>query len=203
VISLFIQDRATAGFGQMAHPPEEKRGLIRGIGSLLTWFFPILLSALLIQSCGYRFQESASELSPDIQSLAIPIFANRTIQTGIESEVTRALIARFISSKRLPVTSSQRADALLTGTVLSFTTFPVAVTTSTQVTSEYRATLTVEYILKRQSDGKILFREAISEWRNYSVEEDLAATESNKRRAIQEISVLLADRAYEFILLNF
>jgi hypothetical protein len=203
VNSFFIQDRAMSGFRQMAHPPEEKAEFIRRIGSLPTWLFLIFLSALSIQSCGYRFQESASELSPDIQSLAIPIFANRTIQTGIESEVTRAFLARFISSKRFPMASPQRADAILTGTVLSFTTLPVAVTTSTQITEEYRATLTVEYILKRQSDGKILFRETMSEWRNYAVEQNLTATDLNKQRAIQEISTLMANRAYEFILLNF
>ena len=165
--------------------------------------FSIFLFVIFIQNCGYRFQGSATGLSSDIQSLAIPIFANHTIQTGIESEVTRALVEKFISSKRLSVTSSQQADAQIIGSVLSFTTFPVAVTSSRQVTTEYRATITVEIVLKRKRDGNILFREELAEWRNYPVVEDLAATENNKWQAIRLISVLLAERVHDFILVNF
>ena len=165
--------------------------------------FFIFLLTIFLQNCGYRLQGSKTDLSPDIQSLAIPIFTNNTIQTGIESEVTRAFVEKFVSSKQLAVTTVQKADAQLIGTVISFTTYPVAVTTSTQVTSEYRATITIEISLKRERDGKILFREAMADWRNYPVSENLTVTEFNKIQAIRLISGLLAERAHDFILLNF
>jgi hypothetical protein len=135
--------------------------------------------------------------------VAIPIFANRTDQTGIETEVTRALVEKFISTKRLSVGPRDSADSLLTGTVKSFSTFPVAVTSSTQLTTEYRATVTLEYNFQGRKDGKVLFREEISEWRNYPVLSDLNATEQNKREAIRRISVLLAERVHEQILGGF
>jgi hypothetical protein len=163
----------------------------------------IFFFGVFIQNCGYRLQGSKTDLSPDIQSLAIPIFTNHTIETGIETEVTRAFVEKFISSKQLSVTTVQKADAQLIGRVLTFTTFPVAVTTSTQVTSEYRATITIEISLKRERDGKILFLEKIADWRNYPVSDNLTVTEFNKIQAIRAISVLLAERAHDFILLNF
>jgi hypothetical protein len=144
-----------------------------------------------------------TNLPPEVRSVAIPIFGNRTIQTGIESEVTQALAEKFISARRLPVNAQSSADALLTGTVKSFTTSPVAVTTSTQVSTEYRATMTVEFTLSGQKDGKVFFREEMSEWRNYPVVSDLSVTEQNKWEAIRRISALLAERIYERVLGDF
>ena len=144
-----------------------------------------------------------TNLPPEICSLAIPIVGNRTIETGMESVVTEGLVQKFVSSKRLPVTTPSSADALLTGTIITFTTFPVAVTSSNQFSTEYRATLTLEFTFKDQKNGKVLFREVMSDWRNYPVVQDLNATEQFKREAIRQISNLLAERMYELILGNF
>jgi len=144
-----------------------------------------------------------TNLPPEVHSVAIPIFGNRTIETGMESVVTEGLVQKFVSSKRLPVTTPSSADALLTGTILTFTTFPVAVTSSNQFSTEYRATLTLEFTFKDQKNGKVLFREVMSDWRNYPVVQDLNATEQFKREAIRQISNLLAERMYELILGSF
>ena len=162
-------------------------------------FFITLFSA----GCGYRFQGGESNLSADIRSVAIPIFANDTIQTGIESEVTRALIEKFTFAGRLGLAGKNSADTLLTGTVKSFVVSAVAVTTGTQIATGYRATLTVEISFQRQRDSKVFLKEEVSEWRNYLVASDLAVTETNKREAIRQISALLAERIHEMILESF
>ena len=163
----------------------------------------IFLGFLCLAGCGYQLRGRETNLPPGIYSVAVPIFANRTDQTGIETEVTRALVEKFISTKRLSVGPRNSADSLLTGTVKSFTTFPVAVVSSTQSATEYRATVILEYSFQGQKDGKVLFREEISEWRNYPVVSDLNATEQNKLDAIRSISVLLAERIHEQILGGF
>jgi len=167
-----------------------------------TWYF-IFCGILFFAGCGYHFRGEASSLPSDVHSIAIPIFANRTVQTGIESEVTRALVDKFISAKRLPVGGQDSADALVTGAVKSFFTSSVTVTAGTQVTTGYRATVTVEVLFQRQSDGKIFLKEELSEWWNYSVVSDLALTEKNKKDAIRQISLLLAEKIHELILENF
>jgi outer membrane lipopolysaccharide assembly protein LptE/RlpB len=163
----------------------------------------IFLGFLILHSCGYQLRGKETNLPPEIRSIAIPVFANRTIQTGIEADVTRSLVEKIISTKRLSVSPQSSADAILAGTVKSFTTYPVAVTTLTQVSTEYRATITVEFTLRGQKDGNVLFREEMSEWRNYPVVSDLNATEQNKREAIRRISLLLAERIHELILGGF
>jgi outer membrane lipopolysaccharide assembly protein LptE/RlpB len=165
--------------------------------------YPLLLGALLLAGCGYQVRGRETNLAPEIHSIAIPIFANRTDQTGIETDVTQALAAKFISTKQLAVTSRNSADVVLTGTVISFSTTPVAVTTSTQVSTEYRATVVVEFSFQTLRDGKVLFREMMSEWRNYPVVSDLNVTELNKREAIRRISALLAERVHERVIGGF
>ena len=163
----------------------------------------IFLGLLCLVGCGYQLRGKETNLPPGIHSVAIPLFANRTDQTGIETQITRALVEKFISTKRLSVSPRDSADSLLTGTVKVFSTSPVAVTSSTQLTTEYRATVIVEYNFQGQKDGKVLIREEISEWRNYPVVSDLNATEQNKREAIRRISLLLAERVHEQILGGF
>jgi len=163
----------------------------------------IFLAFLCLAGCGYQVRGRETNLPPGIYSVSIPIFANRTDQTGIETEVTRALVEKFISTKRLSVGPRNSADSLLTGTVKSFTTFPVAVVSSTLSATEYRATLILEYSFQGLKDGKVLFREEMSEWRNYPVVSDLNVTEQNKLDAIRSISVLLAERIHEQILGGF
>lgn len=118
-----------------------------------TWYF-IYCGALFFTGCGYHFQDRGTSPLPDVRSIAIPIFSNRTTQTGIESEVTRALVDKFISAKRLSISRQDSADALLTGTVKSFFTTSVTVTGGTQVTTGYRATVTVEILFKGKETGK-------------------------------------------------
>jgi hypothetical protein len=139
-----------------------------------------------------------------VRSVAIPIFGNQTLQTGIESDLTGALVDRFVSARQLSLTSQSEADAVLSGTVKSFFISPTAVTLGTQTATEYRATLTIEATFKRQQDGQVLWKGEMSEWRNYPVvANDPASTEANKREAIREASDLLAKRLYELLLEDF
>ena len=163
----------------------------------------VFLAIFLLTGCGYHFSGSGARLPEGIRSVSIPIFANQTIQTGIESEVTRALVEKITSAKQLLLTGQREADALLSGTVISFVTSPSAVTLGTQTATEYRATLTIQVAFKRQRDGKVFWKGAMSEWRNYPVASDLAVTEANKQEAIRETSVLLAERLYVILLEDF
>jgi outer membrane lipopolysaccharide assembly protein LptE/RlpB len=168
-----------------------------------SWRWGVLFVLLAACGCGYQLQGKGAAPDADIRSVAIPIFGNLTPQTGAESEITRALTERFTSSRRIAVASRDAADAILIGAVKSFATSSVAVTSGTQVTTGYRAALTVEVALQKSGDGKTLFKEEITEWRNYAVVADLAATENNKREAIRRIAERLAERIQERVLGGF
>lgn len=157
----------------------------------------------MLAGCGYQLVGGTAGRPSDIHSLAIPIFSNRTIEEGIEREITRALVEKFTSAKRIPVMGEEGADSILWGTVRSFSSSPIIVTLQTQTVTEYRATLTIEFVVKKGKDGKVLRKGEMSEWRNYPVSANLAATENSKKEAIRQISVLLAERIHEAILSDF
>lgn len=161
------------------------------------------LAVLLLTNCAYHFTGSGARLPAGVHSVAIPIFGNQTLQTGIESDLTRALVDRFVSARQLSLTSQSEADAVLSGTVKSFVISPTAVTLGTQAATEYRATLTIEATFKRQQDGQVLWKGEMSEWRNYPVASDPAVTEANKQEAIRQASDLLAKKLYEMLLEDF
>jgi outer membrane lipopolysaccharide assembly protein LptE/RlpB len=166
------------------------------------WF--VLFAALAFSGCGYHFPGTGTGLPPDVRTVAIPIFANRTLQTGVETEMAPALSARFISAARFEVTDRASADALLTGAVKSIDNYPVAVSGGTvQSATQYRLTMVVEMTFSRPRDGKVFWKGEVSDWRIYSVDSSLAATENNKQEAIRQISALLAEKAYSIILDNF
>ncbi len=165
--------------------------------------FSFGIGLVILAGCGYQFVGGAAGLPSDIHSLAIPIFSNRTIEEGIEREITRALVEKFTSAKRIPVMGEEAADTILWGTVRSFSTSPILVTLQTQTVTEYRATLAIEFVVKKGKDGKVIRKGEMSEWRNYPVSANLAATENSKKEAIRQISVLLAERVHEAILTDF
>lgn len=154
-------------------------------------------------ACGYRFVGQETNLPGDIKTLAIPLFANQTDQLGLESEITQALRERFISSKRLVIREEKSADLLLKGKVKSFNTTSVAVTKGLLVTSGYRAMITIEITLKRLQDGQVLWKDEMSEGWNYPVGADLMQTDYNKKEAIRQIALLLAERVHETVLGGF
>lgn len=167
------------------------------------WGLFLVLMIGFSGACGYHWVGGIADVPLDIRSVAIPIFANRTLEEGIESQMTRALVEKFTSAQRIPVLSEEAAETVLLGSVKAFTTTPITVTLQSQTVTEYRATMIVEFVLKRKSDGKILRSEEIQEWRNYPVASNLAITDLNKREAIQKIAALLAERIHEVVLTNF
>lgn len=171
--------------------------------TLIKKFFILVILAIGEAACGYHFVGQETNLPVDIKTLAIPLFANQTDQVGLESEITQALRERFISSKRLVIREEKSADLILKGKVKSFSTTSVAVTKGLLVTSGYRAMITIEIILKKHQDGQILWKDEISEGWNYPVGADLMQTDYNKKEAIRQIALLLADRVHETVLGGF
>ncbi len=163
----------------------------------------IMLLALGGGACGYRFVGQETNLAANIKTLAIPLFVNQTGELGLESEITQALRERFIASKRLVIQREKNADLILKGKVKSFNTTSVAVTKGLLVTSGYRAMITIEVTLQRLRDGQVIWRDELNEGWNYPVGVDLMQTDQNKKEAIRQIALLLAERIHEMVFGGF
>jgi len=77
-------------------------------------------SVLLAVACGYQVAGTASRLPPDIKTIAIPVFTNKSTHFRIEQKVAAAVTREFIDRTRFRVTPDPAgADAELKGTIIS------------------------------------------------------------------------------------
>ena len=105
-------------------------------------------SMLLTVACGYQVAGTATRLPPDIKTIAIPEFTNKSTRFQIEQKVSAAVTREFIQRTSFSVTPNPAgADAELEGTinsvragVLTFdpntgraTTFQIEVTASVKL----------------------------------------------------------------------
>ncbi len=77
-------------------------------------------SILLTGACGYRVAGTATRLPPDIKTIAIPEFTNKSTTFRIEQKVAAAVTHEFIEKTSFRVTPDPAgADAELEGTINS------------------------------------------------------------------------------------
>jgi hypothetical protein len=156
--------------------------------------FSIIFFLLVGTGCGYRFGGERFGPSPDIRSIAIPTFINETYEAGIETTVTNALLRELIKDRRVRVVGEGEADAIMEGTVKSFTISSVAYD-PTGVVLEYRTWVTLDVLLRRNKEGEVLWsKRGLMESDVYRVSSDVLLTEAEKERTIQKIAGELARR---------
>ena len=144
--------------------------------------------------CGYRFGGEGFGPSPEIQSIAIPTFTNATYEAGIETIVTNSVLAELIRDGRIKVVGEGEADAIMEGTVTSFSTSSVAYD-PTGLVLEYRTWVSLDVMVKRNRKGEMLWSErGLLESDVYRVSSEILLTEAEKERAIQTIAEKLARR---------
>lgn len=163
---------------------------------------PIILSIVLLLGCGYRMVGKETHVPPDLASIAIPTFVNRTYEPGIEAPLTRAFLGELIQDRRLKVVDRNEADSVLEGVIKHFSISSVSYDRSGLAT-EYQTALVVDLTLKKKN-GEILWREKnLSEVRWYKASSNPLISESNKDASIQEIGRFMAERVRNRIFYNF
>ena len=114
-----------------------------------------VLAALLLNGCaGYKL---GSMLPPDITSVYVPTFVNKTKEPLIENETTQKAIQKIQTDGSLKISSQESADSILEVTITDYSLTPVRYDSKrgTQ-TKEYRLWLTASVLLKNKKDGKVI-----------------------------------------------
>lgn len=110
---------------------------------------PILvlpLAALLAAAalgCGYNLTSKGSNLPAHVKTIGVPPFRNQTTRPELGERITENVIAALVARGKYKVTTDTRgADAVLSGTVLSWTSKPVSL--SEESDEPERVTVTLE-----------------------------------------------------------
>ena len=139
----------------------------------------------------------------DVRSVALTSFVNNTYDAEIELLISSALSGEFSKGSRLTVLPEEKADTIITGTILSIDDRPVSFSAS-DVAAEYRLTVRLDAMLSRKGGDVIWKGKGLSEVEDYqSVPGDVEATEKNRYEARQRLAAEMADLVYESLFEGF
>lgn len=163
----------------------------------MTWIRNVCMICtflLILPACGYKFSGGGS-LPGGVETVAVGIVDNLSGETGVEGVISNGLIYEFTRNGKITSRKNESADAILRGAVLSITSSSVS-RNSIHDVAERSVTVTISLEMVA-SDGSVVWQvSSLSESEDYEVASDRGTTEMNKRNAIKELSIRLAERAY-------
>lgn len=163
------------------------------------WF--LMLPVLVLLGCGYRPLGAAPPAPQSAPTLAIPLFANRSTEVGLEAILANALIHAFAQSRAVKVVpGDEKADLVLEGKVRSVDNSSVAFNDVYRSTVR-RVTIRVELTLREKSSGKTLWKDSQILQEDYVVDPNYHVGEATKTEGIRRAAVTLARRVLDKVLL--
>lgn len=148
-----------------------------------------LVACLAATGCGvYSFSGS---LSSGIESVAVPIFENKTVEYGIAEELTSGIVDGFVADNTLKVVPRSKADAVLNGIIVRYERVAYTYDENDQV-QEYKVTITASARLLKTNGDVIWEGESLSGYGIYKAEGE--TEEEGKTRAIAKIAEDIINR---------
>ena len=157
------------------------------------------LCLLAASGCGYTLKTAVPS---HIKTLAIPVFANNSVEFGLADEVTQSLVEGFLQDRHLRIVSERDANAVLRGTILSYQNRVFGYTRQERAT-EYEVVLVVQVSLRDVVKNRDLWKEdALAVRTTYNVSPvgtgDVARTESDANKdVIQKLSDQVVSRTVQ------
>lgn len=161
---------------------------------------PPLLAALALVApgCGYTV---SSVLPAHIRTVAIPTFANNTVEHGLADDVTQSLINGFLADRRLRIERERDADSVVRGTILLYRNRVYAYT-SQEVATQYEVLLVIKIVFRDQIKNRDVWKEdELTVRTTYNVVpigDEPARTESDGRKeVVQKLTDLIVSRTVQ------
>jgi outer membrane lipopolysaccharide assembly protein LptE/RlpB len=153
--------------------------------------FPALLMLILLTTaCGYHTAGHAVTLPANVQTIAIPAFVNQTQTYKIEQKLTAAVVREMVTRTHYRVLNetSDSADAILRGTVVSTSTSPLTYDSQTGRASSALVVLTARVTLTDRQ-GKVLYENPSYLFREeYQVSRELSSFFEEDSPALERLS---------------
>lgn len=169
----------------------------------------VLLAALaaggLLAGCGYHVAGRADMLPKSVKTIAIPAFANNTARYRLTGRLPAAVTREFISCTRYQVVADPNAaDAVLHGSVVSYTAYPTILDPVTSRASAIQLSVVLHITLTDRASGKVLFeRNGMEVRERYEIAVDPKAYFEESDVALDRLSQDVARTLVSAILENF
>ncbi len=165
----------------------------------------LCFASLFLSSCGYHVAGRTDLLPKNVQSIAIPAFANITTRYKVSELLAGAITREFISRTRYQiVTDPNQADAVLTGAVVNFYSYPILLDPRTARASSVQAIVMLQIYLRDRTTGAVLFSRPNMEFRqNYELSVDPRVYFDESDVAMDRLSRDVARSVVSAVLANF
>ena len=163
----------------------------------------LILLLIFVSNCGYRFTGSG-DFPEGTQRIFIPIFENRTSESGLEKLITNDLIYEFTRNRKdILAGSTENADAVLYGIIHSIGIETIS-RNDPNTSAERSIRLSVDMKLV-VPEGRVIWQvKGINSNEAYNVLPDNKyKTVQNRREAIAKLSQRLAEKVYTRMTDNF
>jgi outer membrane lipopolysaccharide assembly protein LptE/RlpB len=162
-------------------------------------------SILLAVACGYRVAGTTTRLPPDIKTIAIPEFTNKSTRFRIEQKVSAALTREFIQRTDFQVTPNPAgADAELKGTISSVRSGVLTFDPNTGRATTFQIQVTASVELIDLHTKKVVFSNPNYVFREeYQVSQSTTALYEESEPALDRLSRDFAHTLVTDILDNF
>lgn len=153
-----------------------------------------VLLALALAGC-YTVKSS---VPGHIKTIAVPVFRNESLQSGVDDEVTRAVIDRFQRNNALQIAEPAAANAILEGTIKNYENRVFRFDEREQA-QEYVVTLTADVVVRDLVKNRELWtQEGIRTSATYAVSGASERSEAEARQeAVEQLAEILLSRTVE------
>lgn len=146
----------------------------------------VLLALVALGGCGYSLRGT---LPSHLQSIAIPVFKNRTQQPAVENFLTRAVVEAFATNGRLRVVPTERADSVLEGEVTGYEVQAIAFDAQANV-RQFRLVVTMDLRFTDLRQKQVLFdRKGLQERANFAIPGTVSQTIALEETALRTAAV--------------
>ncbi|PYN21608.1 MAG: hypothetical protein DMD99_19280 [Candidatus Rokuibacteriota bacterium] len=174
--------------GRRPEPPGQHRDArVTGPGRALALGLASLAATLA--GCGYSFR---GNLPDHIQTVAVPVFANKTGEPAVENFLTSAVVEAFSTNGRLRVVPREDADAILEGEVVRYSLASIAYDSQANV-RQYRLEVTMNLKFRDVRRNTVLFEEqGLREKSDFQVQNAVSQTISREESAVRAAAIDIA-----------
>ena len=159
----------------------------------------------VLASCGYHVAGTTDVLPKNVKTIAIPAFGNITTRYKISDLLAAAITREFISRTRYQIVSDPgQADAVLTGSVVNFVSYPTVFDSKTGRAAGIQAIVMMQLTLRNRATNAVLFDRPHMEFRqNYEISVDPRAYFDESEVGMDRLSRDVARSVVSAVLENF
>ena len=145
----------------------------------------VFVFLVILFSCKMNYSFSGASLSPDVKTVSVDYFSNRTslVNPNLSQSFTEALKDKFTSEAGLELVKSG-GDLDFTGTISVYRLSPVAI--QQNEAAMMRLTIGVQVKFVNNTDPTQNYSQLFSEFEDYEADQDFTSVEEDLNRIIIE-----------------